>query len=83
MKNSEWIERLNVLSICPDYATLEEVAKMASQLCCKLSDTPQCKICGCIGNNSCGHDCWDTKNNCGLNGLSICPCCVIKGSNEK
>jgi len=32
-----------------------------------------CENCGCIGNNTCGHECLD--NDCALDEMMVCPCC--------
>ena len=34
-----------------------------------------CAVCGCLGNNSCGHDCLDLDKGCTLDRGEICPCC--------
>ena len=33
-----------------------------------------CERCGCLGNCGCGHE--SPINNCALNELLLCPCCM-------
>jgi len=36
-----------------------------------------CALCGCTGNNNCGHDCLDTEKACTLDFYNVCSCCLI------
>jgi hypothetical protein len=38
-----------------------------------------CESCGCLGNQSCGHEIMDKDKCCALDHLLICPCCRIAG----
>ena len=39
---------------------------------------PECVICKCKGNNSCGHRSADEKMECALDRAGVCPCCKNK-----
>ncbi len=39
--------------------------------------TPPCEVCGCTGNQSCGHEPLDKEVGCALPDGLICGCCWI------
>jgi hypothetical protein len=45
-----------------------------------------CELCGCVGNETCGHEMLDEERMCTLcsvNGQMVCPCCVIDAGHMK
>lgn len=46
-------------------------------------DSPPCAVCGCEGNNKCGHACIDTDRFCTLGYDMVCPCCRLSRPNPK
>ena len=48
-----------------------------------MSEVPACELCGCIGNESCGHEPLDKERLCALDALLICPCCRIDKNHMK
>lgn len=45
-------------------------------------DSPPCAVCGCEGNNKCGHACIDTDRFCTLGYDMVCPCCRLSRPNN-
>ena len=39
------------------------------------TQTPACCGCLCLGNQECGHDCFDEEKLCTLQPNMLCPCC--------
>ena len=35
----------------------------------------RCVKCGCLGSNTCGHECRDKEKFCALDSRYVCPCC--------
>ena len=43
----------------------------------KGNDTHPCEECGCEGDNTCGHECLDSENECTVDEFIVCPCCNV------
>ena len=41
-------------------------------------DIYPCEQCGCLGNDSCGHEPYDEKWNCSLKADLRCACCHVR-----
>jgi len=49
----------------------------------KNDEACPCEVCGCLGNESCGHDPLNPARCCSLDAVQTCPCCAEVARTKK